>query len=268
MIGVATSMLAPLIAASVIVCGWWLLVPRSWRASPVPGRHERTTALKGTEHGGLALGMGLSVFLMAAWLAFLSGDAHSSTGHVLRDLAIALLLIFAVLFLCFISIATLGRPRMLIPAALREAPNQTPGHPMTLTKQGHDEAHEIGIWSVETEQPYEADLAGEIHYAKFTANMFQVSRGVGGRVIVTNLRIIFTPFDLSRANGGRDWQIGLEQVLAADVAPRSWAVSDGAGRRRLRIRAHAGGAAYFVVWHPKRKAALVNRIRQGNASGQ
>src|SRR5581483_3589201 len=114
---------------------------------------------------------------------FWSGDARSSTGHVLRDSAIVLLLIFAVLFLCFISIATLGRPRMLIPATLREAPHQTPGHPVTPTKQDHDEGHENDIWSAETEQPYEANLAGEIRHAKFTANMFQVSRGVGGRVI-------------------------------------------------------------------------------------
>jgi hypothetical protein len=266
--GVAALMLIALIAASVIAGGWWLLVPRSWRADGGQGRHQRGTGRKGTGHGSLALGMSMSAFLMAGWLAFLSSDVSSPLGHVFHDLSIVLFLTFAVLFLCFISIATLGRPRLLIPAALRQQAHQRPDHPTAPTGQSHDGAHETGTMAMAAGPPNEGHLAGEIRYATFLANMLQAHRNFGGRVTVTNRRITFVPVTLSQANGGRNWQLGLEQVLAADLAPRSFKTSDGAGRRRLRIKTHTGTAAYFVVWQPRRKAALINRARQGRASGQ
>jgi hypothetical protein len=106
----------------------------------------------------------------------------------------------------------------------------------------------------------------EVQYATFLANRSQDGRAFGGRVTITNQRITFAPVALSQARGGRSWEIGLTQVIGADVAPRGMNTREGAIRRRLRIRTHAGDVQYFVVWRPRRAARLINRLRDGTAS--
>lgn len=252
-------MLTPLIVLSVLACLGLLLIPAGLREGDGHGRHAKGVLLASSRPEVLAGGISGIAFLIGSWFVYFSIHMSGLAAHVFRDLAIAPYLISAVFFLCFLSVRTLGRPRALIPAAFRQEPHQTPHHSVI------GPAHEAeGAQGIEkeflAERPSEDDLAGEVRYAKFVANMFQVDTGVGGRVTVTDRRIRFVPVTLSRANGGRDWEIGFEQVLMADLAPRSWKASDGAGRRRLRIRTHAGGARYFVVWYPRRKAALINRL--------
>jgi hypothetical protein len=100
----------------------------------------------------------------------------------------------------------------------------------------------------------------EVICAKFPVNMEQGGLGYGGRVKVTNQRITFTPIAASRASGGRDWEIPLGEIVEADVAPREMRVNGGAWRHRLRLRTQTGAAEYFVVWRPRRQAAVINRI--------
>ena len=102
---------------------------------------------------------------------------------------------------------------------------------------------------------------GEIRYARLLANRSQDGRSFGGRVTITNQRIAFVPVALSQVRDGRSREIGLTQVIGADVAPRDMNWREGAIRRRLRIRTQAGGVQYFVVWRPRRAARLINRLR-------
>jgi hypothetical protein len=65
-------------------------------------------------------------------------------------------------------------------------------------------------------------LPGEEVRARFLANRLQGDRGYCGHVLVTSRRVEFEPVALSQARGGDRWEIPLEQVAAADVAPRGW----------------------------------------------
>lgn len=263
---VTVFMLIPLIVLSVMACVGLLLIPASLREGDRRGRHARGVLLASSGHGVLAGGISGIAFLIGSWFLFFSIHASGLATHVFRDLAIALYLVSAVFFLCAMSIRTFGRPRVLIPAAFREGPPQALGQPTIHAGQA-DGTEEPGTGSM-LGRPYQGDLAGEVEYTKFVANMFQHGRPFGGRVTVTDRRLTFVPVAPSRANGGQDWEIGLEQVLAAGLAPRSMKVSEGLGRRRLRIRTHAGGNVYFVVWNVRQKAALINRAREGRVSGK
>ncbi len=109
-------------------------------------------------------------------------------------------------------------------------------------------------------QPDAAGSAGEVRYATFMANRVQDGRAFGGRVTITNQRITFVPVALSEANGGRSWEIGLTGAGSGRCPARSEGLP-GSLRPTLRVRTHAGEAEYFVVWRPRRQAALINRVR-------
>jgi hypothetical protein len=259
-------MLIPLVVLSVMACVGLLLIPARLREGDGRGRHARGVLLASSGHGMLAGGISGIAFLIGSWALFFSIHASGLAAHVFRDLAMALYLLSAIFFLCVMSIRTFGRPSVLIPAAFREGPRQALDQPAIHAWQA-DGTEQPGTESM-LGLPYQGDLAGEVKYPKFMANMFQHGRPFGGWVTVTDRRITFVPVAPSRANGGQSWEIGLEQVLAAGLAPRSMKISQGSGRRRLRIRTHAGGNEYFVVWNIRRKAALINRAREGHASGQ
>jgi hypothetical protein len=107
---------------------------------------------------------------------------------------------------------------------------------------------------------------GEYEVGTFFANHLQGDRGYGGRLSITNERLIFIPVAASKANGGSRSEFDLRQLMVAEVAPRGISSSAGSLRRRLRVRTFSGDAEYFVVWRPKKLAGFVNGVLQG-ASG-
>jgi len=106
-------------------------------------------------------------------------------------------------------------------------------------------------------------LPGEVLFARLPANGVQGGRAFGGRLHVTSRRLVFVPVSASQARGGSRSEIPLGEVPAVDVAPRGLGVSDASMRRRLRVTTRSGDVRYFVVWRPRKAAALIERARSG-----
>jgi len=104
--------------------------------------------------------------------------------------------------------------------------------------------------------------AGEREVGRFFANHVQgrQGQGYGGRLFITNERLVFIPVALSEANGGAQAEWDLRDVQAAEVAPRFSGPGIGSLRRRLRVRMNSGDVEHFVVWRPRWLAAFLNRL--------
>lgn len=101
---------------------------------------------------------------------------------------------------------------------------------------------------------------GEYVIGDFFANHLQGDRGYGGRLFITNERLIFVPVAASRSRGGEHSEIELGQVSVADVAPRGANPRDGSLRRRLRVTTFSDHPEYFVVWRPRKLTNLLNGL--------
>ena len=80
----------------------------------------------------------------------------------------------------------------------------------------------------------------------------------GGRLIVTNDRILFRPRRFDRLFGARDLAVPRAAVAEIEVAPRTRGLFDGGLRRRLAIRMGDGTEHLFVV---NRAAQLAADLR-------
>jgi hypothetical protein len=80
----------------------------------------------------------------------------------------------------------------------------------------------------------------------------------GGRLIVTNHRVLFRPRRFDRLFGARDLTVPRAAVAAIEIAPRTRGLFDGGLRRRLAIRLRDGTEHLFVV---NRAAQLVTVLR-------
>ena len=93
------------------------------------------------------------------------------------------------------------------------------------------------------------------------ANRMQGGRAVGGKLFLTDRRLVFCPQWVDGATGGKTWDASLATVAAVGTAPKR-------GRReRLRIEIADGDEELFVV---NRVAEVVSRLdaaRQGPATG-
>jgi hypothetical protein len=82
------------------------------------------------------------------------------------------------------------------------------------------------------------------------ANRFQGSRGVGGRLVLTDRRLVFSPHRFDAALAGSVWQAAFDQVSSVGIEPRGSAhkaLFGGGLRKRLRVRTGDGGEELFVV---------------------
>ena len=69
----------------------------------------------------------------------------------------------------------------------------------------------------------------------------------GGRLLVTNQRVLFRPRAFDRLFGARDVSIPRSAVAEVNVAPRTHRLFNGGLRRRLAIRLRDGTEHFFVV---------------------
>jgi hypothetical protein len=81
----------------------------------------------------------------------------------------------------------------------------------------------------------------------------------GGRLLVTNHRVLFRPRAFDKLFGARDVSVPRSQVAGVDVAPRSRRLLHGGLRRRLVIRLRDGTEHLFVV---NRVEALATSLRR------
>ncbi|MGH2985695.1 MAG: hypothetical protein ACRDLO_03275 [Solirubrobacterales bacterium] len=81
------------------------------------------------------------------------------------------------------------------------------------------------------------------------ANRFQGSRAVGGRLALTDQRLVFASNRLDALLRGRRWAMPLEQIRSVGVEPRGGgnkSLFGGNLRNRLRIRS-GDGEELFVI---------------------
>jgi hypothetical protein len=107
-------------------------------------------------------------------------------------------------------------------------------------------------------------LPGEVLLGRLLANGVQDSRAFAGRLHITNRRLVFVPVSASQDRGGSRWEIPLDEVAAADVAPIGRGESSATMlRRELRVAVRSGDVRYFVVWQPRKAAHLIEQARLG-----
>jgi hypothetical protein len=83
---------------------------------------------------------------------------------------------------------------------------------------------------------------------KRPANRTQSSwRAVGGRLFLTNSRLIFQPHQFDAVTGGGSWSAPLASVRSVGIEPRNWNPFSGGLRTRLRIELGDGDCELFVV---------------------
>lgn len=105
----------------------------------------------------------------------------------------------------------------------------------------------LGSWIDEVEF-----APGEQLVWKRLANRQQGAyRAVGGRLFLTDRRLIFMPHKVDRATGGNSWSQDLANITRAAIEPRHYGVPlvtrDVGLRRRLRVEQHDGTVDVFVV---------------------
>jgi hypothetical protein len=82
--------------------------------------------------------------------------------------------------------------------------------------------------------------SGEREAWRVTANRSYDGVAVGGRLLVTDRRILFRPTCFEHGLGREGWECSLSDVVNVDLAERELNFFSGGLRRRLRIRTKAG----------------------------
>ncbi len=106
----------------------------------------------------------------------------------------------------------------------------------------------IGDWWVTS---HDADADERIEWSR-AANHLQGRRQVGGKLFLTNARLLFNPHHLDHALAGRRWSVSLEDIETVDTEPRLTGgfldtLFGGGLRNRLRIDLVDESADLFVV---------------------
>jgi len=100
----------------------------------------------------------------------------------------------------------------------------------------------IGSWWLKS---VAAEPAEEVVWSQAANRLKDSGRAVGGKLFLTDRRLIFCPHWVDAATGGRAWQVPLERVAAIGTIPKG---SPGGGMRdRLAIGLAGGGRERFVV---------------------
>jgi hypothetical protein len=108
---------------------------------------------------------------------------------------------------------------------------------------------------------------GEQLIFKFVANHSRGNRAVGGRVFVTNRRLVFSPNIVDRMTLQKEWHWpsdAIEEVGVAD--PTTELLFSGGMRRRLRVRLNNGAEELFVVNHVEEVVPRLTEVVSANTS--
>ena len=90
--------------------------------------------------------------------------------------------------------------------------------------------------------------ADEVARWQTAANRTQGNRSVGGRLFLTNQRVLFEPNRVDSITGGQRWSVDLTEVHEVGVEKRGMNPVSGALRKRLRLKC-TGTTELFVVNH-------------------
>lgn len=89
------------------------------------------------------------------------------------------------------------------------------------------------------------------------ANDYRGWRAVGGRLVVTDRRVIFEPNWLDFIAAARGWRIALDQVLSVDVVPGQRSINPHKVRTRVRIQIAGRKPIMVLVSEPEALAAAL-----------
>jgi hypothetical protein len=109
---------------------------------------------------------------------------------------------------------------------------------------------------------------GESPIAAWNANRFQGSRAVGGKLFLTQRRLLFTPHRIDTLLRGQPWEARLDEPATAGIEPRASGKKAGFGgglRKRLRIRSAGGAEELFVV---NKLDEVLARIQEAGVAGE
>ncbi len=90
---------------------------------------------------------------------------------------------------------------------------------------------------------------GEIVKRGLAANRDQNGRAVGGRLFVTDKRLLFQPNRIDSVTGGKAWTCDLGEIAAVGASPRDGRPFSGGLRTRLRVETKDGDVERFVMNH-------------------
>jgi len=108
-----------------------------------------------------------------------------------------------------------------------------------------------GPWTIEP---------GESVLWEKKANRTQGARAVGGKLVLTDRRLLFAPHAVDRATGGTAWITPLADVDEAGQAPRDVSLGSmfsGGLAKRLRVTTSGGDEEFFVVRNVAEVAAQI-----------
>jgi len=88
---------------------------------------------------------------------------------------------------------------------------------------------------------------GETERTSLLANHSRGGIAVGGKLVITNRRLVFRPGRVDRKLGAKVWSVPLAHITEIGKRKRTWNPFDGGLRTRLRIVTHDGAEHLFVV---------------------
>src|SRR5271156_4680585 len=105
--------------------------------------------------------------------------------------------------------------------------------------------------------------AGEKVSWRRGANRSQGNRVVGGRIFVTNQRLIFVPNRLDSITGGHHWSVLLNEIEDVRLEERDMSLwLSGGLRNRLGVGCRGGDSQLFVVNHVREVIKLLDSARE------
>jgi hypothetical protein len=87
------------------------------------------------------------------------------------------------------------------------------------------------------------------------------SRAVGGKLFLTDRRLIFCPHLFDAATGGEPWEVRLAEISGVGIAPKTPELLSGGIRDRLQIELTDGAVEPFVVNHVQQVVAQLEAAR-------
>ncbi len=102
---------------------------------------------------------------------------------------------------------------------------------------------------------------GEVEQLALLANHSVGWRAVGGKLVVTDRRLVFRPNRVDRGLGGKVWTAPLGAILEVGRKPPTFGLFNGGLRSRLRIVTSDGAEHLFVVDGLAAQIARIQALR-------
>jgi hypothetical protein len=84
---------------------------------------------------------------------------------------------------------------------------------------------------------------------------------IGGKLELTDRRLVFRPGRADRALGSKVWSVPLAEITELGRVPRTWNPFDGGLRTRLRVSTRDGAVHLFVVSSLDKVIAALDEAR-------